>query len=268
MPLTIDPFTTALLAGDDGRATVWGLNLNLASPPPRALLAAFEPWAAAARAALRGAGAYVYPGFSLHITCASPAPFTNCEVAPGERAALCAAWAAALREEVAAERRKPGGGEWPAAPFPLVYERVTLESAAAIIRIADPTGAVGRVRALIDRASRHPAVAGLPGGLAERSRHRIPGIIHTTVVRFGAPPDAGVDEAAIRAAFAPLAEGWAPVTVVCDALTLVEEAATYMHLHLDGADAGRVVLALPFGEGGAGEPPAAAPAGGAAAAPQ
>lgn len=241
MPFKVDEFTTKLMTGDRGCSDTWGLNINLASPPPVDLVTAYEPFALRLSDAMKGTGAYVYPSFSLHITTASPAPFTNCHISLAERDSLRSAWADALR----AVSQDPS---WPSAPFPLIYERVTLETAAAIAWVSDPTGAVARIRALIQRAFESEAVQSLPNGLALRSRHRIPDIIHTSVLRFGAEPGPGRDEASIRAAFDSVASTWQPVTVMCDALRLVEEAALYMHLHLDGEDAGRVALTLPFAQ--------------------
>ena len=240
-PVVVDPLTRRLARGDVGRDDTWGLNLNLASPPPPELYAPYAELAA--RLAAEGvtserAGAYVYPFHTLHITCASPAPFTHCALRREERAPFMAGWAAALAAEAAADPA------FPRAPFPLVYDRVTLEPAAAIFRVEDPTGAVARVRALVARCMRHEAVAGLPDDAAGRSACRIPGIVHTTFLRFGAPPS--VPEAALRAAFDAAAATWRPVTVMCDALRLVEEDAIYMHLDLTGRDRDRVLLELPF----------------------
>jgi hypothetical protein len=244
MPLVVDPYTTRLLAGDTGRGDVWGLNLNLASPPPEALRAPYERLAAAVAAqpalADPAAGVYVYPFHTLHITCASPAPFTHARVPPSERAAFTAAWAAALREACTPE------AGFPTAPFPLVYGRPTLEEAAAIFRCADPTGAVGRIRACI-----RAAATARPELLAAHG-FRTPNIVHVSFLRFGgaAPP---ADEAAVRAAYADAAQSWPEegVTVWCDALRLVDECAIYMHLHLEGADGDMVRDVLPFAGRGA-----------------
>lgn len=242
MPLIVDPYTTRLLAGDTGRDDdgLWGLNLNLASPPPEALRVPYERLAAAVKAqpalAAADAGVYVYPFHTLHITCASPAPFTHARVPPGERAAFTAAWAAALRETCTPE------AGFPTAPFPLVYGRPTLEAAAAIFRCADPTGAVARVRSCIAAAAAaHPELAA--------HGFRTPNIVHVSFLRFGgaAPPG---DEAAVRAAYeAAVDAAWPPegVTMYCDALRLVDECAIYMHLHLEGEDADMIRDVLPFG---------------------
>lgn len=257
----LDPYTTSLMRGDTGAGRVWGLNLNLATPPPAHLVAAYERLATALTARLPGAGAYVYPSYALHITAASPAPFTNCDVAPTERPALRAAWAEALADARASDA-------WPAAPFPLVYARPTLEASAGIIWVDDPTGAVGRVRGCVAAAiAAHPALAGLADRLHARASPRIPNIIHTTVVRFGEPPDPDspmADPAAVRAAFdAAVAEAWAPVTVMVDSLTLVDESAIYMHLHLGRGqpDEDKTVATFPFapprGGGGAAAVPEA-----------
>lgn len=141
-----DPLAAALASGD--RPSSWGLNLNLASPPPPELAAPYERLTAALSTAFAPAGnVHLYPFSSLHITASSPAPFTHCGLDASERASYVAKWAAALRDACTADNGFPTG------PFPVVYERVVLESAAAFFAITDPTGSVARVRACIKRAA-------------------------------------------------------------------------------------------------------------------
>ena len=253
--LLLDPFTTSIQRGDTGRGRLWGLNLNLCSPPPSALARPYAQLVAALRAGALGSpafGAYFYPFPYLHITCAAPAPFTKCDVTLRERPALVAAWAAAL--SAAAQ-----SGELPAGPFPLVFGTPTLGRAAAIFPVEDPTGSVARTRAVITACFETSAeVAGLPATLRERCCFSIPHIVHSTFLRFGdvdgsAASGGGSREkdsvAAMRAEFEATAAGWQPITVEAEALHLVEEVAAYMHLDLAGEDADKIVLSLPFGGG-------------------
>ena len=236
-----DPYTTRLLAGGSDRC--WGLNLNLSSPPPLCLREPYAALTARLRAGLADApDVYLYPFDFLHITCAAPAPFTKCAIAPEERALLVSAWSRALAAAAAS-------GELPRAPFPLVYGKPTLGAAAAIFPVDDPTGGVAICRSAIARCYEASVeVLGLPTGLRERCRFSMPNIIHSTFLRFGSNgvPRSAQEVAALHASFQEAADTWEPITVWADALRLVEECAVYMHLDLAGADAGLIALTLPF----------------------
>jgi hypothetical protein len=255
----VDPTASLLAASFDGAGMIaagappppesWGLNLNLASPPPKELVDAYEVLRRELSATMRGSGAYLYPAEFLHCTAASPAPFTACGLASDEeRGRYERAWAQALRDCC-----EPDAG-YPAAPFPLIYARASLGNAAGIFEIEDPTGAVARVRSVVRACMDHPALAeldasvGEAGGIVARGGFKVPGIIHSTFLRFGAPAEPGVADAAIQADFeAAVAAAWKPVTVMCDRLLLVRETVPYMHLHLRGADVGAIIAELPFG---------------------
>jgi hypothetical protein len=225
----------------------WGLNINVASPPPEELRVPYEALCTRLAGAMRGSGAYLYPFRFLHVTVASPAPFTACDVPhPAERAALERGWAQALRDACV-----PDEG-YPSAPFPLVFARVSLSRAAAIFEVEDPTGAIEHCRRIVRGCEEAPPLAdldegGLAGGLLARSGFKVPGIIHATFLRFAAPADAGVDDDAIQRSFNAVAATWVPVTVVCDRLLLVRETVPYMHLDLHGKDAAAIIAELPFG---------------------
>jgi hypothetical protein len=263
-----DPTVLKLAAGD--RPPSWGLNMNLVSPPPAQLCDAYrallETSSAEARVLL-DAGAYFYPDWSLHLTLASPAPFTNTMLADADsQAAYADVWARALSE--VSQTRKDG--EWPAGPFPLVIERLLLDKAAGIMLYSDPTGAVTQLRDTIKRiAAEHPLFSGTAGSKANpvgagtpsggellaRSGFKVPGIIHSTVLRFKRDIAPGPEADAVRAAFDALAARWAPVTVQAEAVLLVHERVPYMHLHLekplaDGGDSACIQQAFPFDAAG------------------
>jgi hypothetical protein len=267
----VDPWAAQLAAAFAGSHAAagadvpdaWGININAASPPPETLRAPYERLRQALLAALERAGAYVYPFDFLHVTVASPVPFTAGSIVDErEQRRLELAWLQAMRDCCV-----PQAG-FPAEPFPLTFARVRLDRAAAIFEVEDPTGAIARCRAIVRQCLQHAALTdaaavvsadGCSGGspdaaaggdpvpvLVARSGFKIPNIIHSTFLRFAAPADAGVSDADVEAAFAGVAAQWAPVTVMCDRLLLVREAAPYMHLALRGRNADAIIAELPF----------------------
>ena len=60
----------------------------------------------------------------------------------------------------------------------------------------------------------------------------LPNIVHSTVMRWAAPPGAGTDAA--RAAFEAVAAGWEPVVVAVPSIVAVVEDVPYMHVPADG----------------------------------
>jgi hypothetical protein len=145
-----------------------------------------------------------------------------------------------------------------------VVERLVLDKAAAIMLYSDPTGAVTQLRDTIKRiAADHPLFSGAagsggtpPGGeLLARSGFKVPGIIHSTVLRFKRDIAPGSEADAVRAAFDAMAARWVPVTVQADAMLLVHERVPYMHLHLEkppaeGGDSACIQQAFPFDAAG------------------
>lgn len=239
----------------DGTPTeVWGLNLNAASPPPEALRAPYAALSAALEATLSPAGVYIYPFHCLHITVASLVPFSsNAVTNPEHRAALTTAWIQALRDTCV-----PANG-FPDAPGTLVFERPTLERAAAIFRVSDPSRIVERVRACVKMAyDTHPALRALdlPVGPLPASDFRMPSIIHTSLMRFvkragvdpgtAGTPASGMTDAEIRAAFEAAAQAWEPVPVPVTRITVVLEGVPYMHVDLGGADKEKELAELLF----------------------
>lgn len=229
----------AQVLADGAPSDVWGINLNLASPPPETLRVPYTTLAGRLEATLAPAGVYVYPFHCLHITVASLVPFSsNAVTDSAHRAALTAAWISALADTCTTENG------FPDAPFELVYGRPTLERAAAIFRIDDTSGSVARIRACVRRAfDTHPALRALagPDGPLAASDFRIPNIVHTSIMRFvrrprGDEPVAAMSDDEIRAAFEAAAAAWEPVVVRVGRITIVREDVPYMHVDLGGAD--------------------------------
>jgi hypothetical protein len=239
----VDAVTADLAAGAAG--PVWGLNVSAHALEPEPLRAPYAALASALTAALAPAAGYVYPFAHLHVTAASPAPFTHATLDASDAAEYEAAFLAALAEEAV-----PGRGGFPDAPFPLIYGRPRLDAAAGIFVVDDPTGAMPRVRAAIARAAARPEVA----KFAARAAMRTPGIVHCSFVRFGAPPAEGFSDDDIAAAFDAAAAAWEPVTIVARELLLVREVRPYLHLDLGpgGADEACIIGRFPYGPAGGG----------------
>ena len=232
--------------------SVWGINLNAASPPPEALRIPFVALASKLEALLAPAGIYVQPFHALHITVASLVPFSSNSVATCDRAALTTAWIKALQETCTPEHG------FPDAPGELVFERPTLERAAAIFRVSDPAGLVARARACVRKAyDSHPALRALagPGTPLEASDFRMPAIVHSSIMRFVARhpvaatdlPTPTMSDDEIRAAFESAAAAWVPVRVPFDRISVVLEDVPFMHSDLAGRDRAKVLAELVFG---------------------
>ena len=268
------------LVAEGRAASTYGLNANLFDMEVEALRAPYAALAAAVREEFAAAcgerfareAIYVYPFEHLHVTAASPAPFTHTTLAAApaaaeaaaeggggggsggggadERAAFEAAYLAAARDECV-----PAKG-WPAAPFEvLVGAELRLDAACGILLCGDAAGAVPRVRRCLAACMQHPAVAALGEGVARRAAFKHPNIVHMSFLRFvGDPAAAEGGDAAIRAAFArAVARAWpTPVRVLADAAYIVRELRPYMHLRIGprggppGEDAACVAARLPY----------------------
>jgi hypothetical protein len=221
----VDSIAGALAGG--ARPATWGLNLSAHQLAPETLRAPYTAFHARAVSALSGTGAYVYPFEYLHITAASPAPFTHTTLSPETDPEEVGAFEAAVLR-VLREQCVPGRDGFPSQPFPLIYENPRLEAAAGFFLVTDPTGGVARVRKAIRRCLDSPDLA----PYLDKAQPRVPGIVHSTFIRFAAPPDEGVTDEDVAARFEELAKTWEPVTVLADALVLVREIVPYMHLEL------------------------------------
>jgi len=191
----------------------WGLNVVAfsgaltARAGAGALREAYAAWSARAAAALAGTGAFVYPFPALHVTLTNPAPSTHAAHAAwsdAERRAFTAGWLAALAPCA------------PAAPFPLVLQRLRMgPGGVGIFEVEDPTGAVRRARECVAAARAASPQLGFLG--------RQPDIIHATAVRFVAPRAEGVSDAEVEARWATAAAAWpGGIAVTCDGFFVVK----------------------------------------------
>jgi len=258
----LDALAVPLARGE--RPPTWGLNLNaFRQGVPGPFADAYNAWAAAARRELEGTGAYVYPFDYVHVTVASPAPFTHgplAEWTAEERGAYTAAVTQALAAAAAGDAR------WPRAPFELAPARLELHATCGVLMWDDSAagGGVGALRACVDAARAHAALAPgtRAGGLRARSgdKQPAPGFVHSTVMRFAGARAPGVTDAHVEAAWARAAAAWpAAARARCEALVLVREVVAYQHMD-DGEES--VVATFPYAPP---PPPAAADAAAAAA---
>lgn len=220
----VDPIVQPLQRGE--RPVTWGLN---ASAHPLCIENLREPYnhfRKLLETNLQDCGAYVYPYEYLHVTACSPAPFTHTTIKTGdtETSIYEEAFLKGMREECV-----PGKNDFPSAPFPLIYKKPRLESAAAIFDVEDPTHALPRIRTALSRVAQHPDMVPYTTAAAMRT----PGIVHCTFIRFfSSPQDPSITDDEILARFQKLADQWEPVTIMADALWLVKEIHPYMHLNL------------------------------------
>lgn len=242
-PFSPDRYVRGLRAGNPDR--VFGINLNLIGPPPKEFIPPYKAFIADLSRALDGLDVYLYPTYSIHITAGALVPFTHNGITdPAERELLKRAWAAAFRDFL------PNQACWPKEPFAITYVKPVLDTSAGYFAVEDPSGAVARIRMCLKTAQDEfiPAFPGVTADLVDRTKFKVPGIIHSTFLRFGpniASSEVSGDE--IRARFESAARSFQPVTLRIDHVNLVEERVPYMHLQMEGRDADCVLSSVPFG---------------------
>lgn len=169
---------------------------------------------------------YVYPHAHLHCTVATLASFRTGHLrnAPlATQRAHTRAWAQAL----AAEFRSSHASHGPKT-FTLSAKQPFLSCAAACLSYANPTGEVAALRSLARRSrdrlgATHPEV---PTGTDD---FNVPGIIHSTVLRFARAPPAA-ETARVRRDFESIAATWSDVDVSVARAYLAIEDSAYMHV--------------------------------------
>ncbi|KAI9022465.1 hypothetical protein DFJ74DRAFT_91985 [Hyaloraphidium curvatum] len=225
-PFKADTYVESLRNGLP--APVFGLNINLLGPsPPEKLLSAYRKLVTELEAALPSF-VHLYPDHAMHITAASPVPFTvNSLEDLGEREVIQDAWTRAFAEYI------PRHPDWPREPFEIVFVRPVLDPAAGYFWAEDASGSVTRLRKVIGDAQRDfiPRCQGMSPETLAKAAFKIPQIIHSTFLRFGSAvassPLSGDDirmwfeEAAARA--------WTPCSIRVDDVRLVLETEPYMH---------------------------------------
>ena len=142
------------------------------------------------------------------------------------------------------------------APVDVTFDTLRLTHNAAIVECTDPAtlATLAEVRAAVAAVLRtHPAILALGPDLVDRLCSRAPNIVHMTVLRFG---DGG-GAAHLESAAAELREkfdaiDYVPFSLRVRSLQVVVEARPYMHLDLEGEDAGCILAHLPMGRGNEG----------------
>jgi hypothetical protein len=213
----------ALLATDPV-APVFGFNLACAWPFPAAAARFYRPLAEQL-AALEPA-VYVYPEWETHVTILTFANFSLHNRPDSERRAQLQSLLNRVRELLRPWLNGPA--------FELILGPPVLTRKAAILPISDASGAIARIRQTVTAAL--DADKGLHSELM-RAGLNVPGIIHSTIMRFKSQPRdlpkflADFDQVAMTAKPFPLAIG---------ELLLTTETKPYMRA---GEIAGRFPLA-------------------------
>jgi hypothetical protein len=212
----------ALLATDpDG--PVFGFNLACAWPFPAPAAAFYRPLAE--RLAALDPAVYVYPAWETHVTIVTFVNFSLHRRIEPERRAQWQSHINAVRELLGPLLEGPA--------FELVVGAPVLTRKAAILPMSDPTGAITRLRQSIRAAL--AADKGLEAELA-RGGLNVPGIIHSTILRFKSEP---AHLAGFLADFDAAAAAVEPFPLAIDELLLTTETKPYMR-------AGEIVQRFPL----------------------
>lgn len=214
------------------RGKQWGLNiiawsaaksLQTDDASTATLRDAYEAWRAVAERELAGTGAFVYPWNALHVTGATPTPFT------AEPLRAAAAWTPADEEEYLKTwrsilRRAASSSSWPASSFPLTFSAPRFSRGSGIIDVGDPSGGVAALRASIADAAAAEAALASPQmrRLRDSSGEKTPNIVHSTVVRLVSTREAHISDEDLEERFTRAAKVWpGTVSVVAKAAHLV-----------------------------------------------
>jgi hypothetical protein len=200
------------LLGNEPDCPVFGFNLACSYPFPPVAAQFYRSFAG--RLSALDEGAYVYPEWETHVTIIT---FANFSLHRHPDASQVAQLQSLVMPVIEKLRPALAGPE-----FPLVIGRPVLTSKAAILPISDPTGEVARIRreaidALKTNGELHEKL--LRAGLT------VPGIVHSTVLRFKSAPSnlkrfaAGFDEIAVSVQ---------PIEIRIEELLLTVESKPYM----------------------------------------
>jgi len=218
------------LLASDPDAPVFGFNLACAWPFP-APAARFYRTIAGRLAAL-GAVVYVYPDWETHVTIVTFINFSWHRHIDSELVTQLQSLIEPVRALIRPLLQGPA--------FPLILEAPVLTRKAAILPISDPTGAIMRLRqsiraALAEDKALHAEL--VRGGL------NLPGIIHSTIMRFKSEP---ANVAKFLADFDAAAADVQPCPLTVDELLLTTETKPYMR---EGEIIHRFPLAPANGQG-------------------
>jgi hypothetical protein len=196
----------------DPDGPVFGFNLACAHPFPERAARFYRP--IAQRLAALDPGVYVYPEWETHVTLMT---FVNFSLHRRVGPEALAAWRALIHpvrdliRPLLARRA-----------FQLVCGPPELSRKAAILPITDATGAIAEVRNTVVAALAREA--GLRAEL-ERGGLNVPGIIHSTIMRFKSQPG---NRARFLAEFDEAAAAAEPIALEINELLLTTETKPYM----------------------------------------
>ncbi len=201
----------ALLARDFD-TPAFGFNLACAWPLPSSAKASYEQLAERLRAL--GPEVYIYPAWQIHVTIATFINFTlHKNIAPERKTQL---------ESLMPPVKEMLRDVVKIAPFELVFGKPVLTRKAAILPITDSAGAISHIRQKI-----REELAGDAALSAELNRGgiNIPGIVHTTIMRFQSTPS---NLPKFLAEFDEVAAETQPFPVAIDELLMTTETKIYM----------------------------------------
>lgn len=179
----VDPVITEILASSQESNDHFGLVLVVGWPPKKELEEPYQELVQAVRSCFdeedHGQGAYFYPFSSLHVTVATLHAFTLLTRDSKERAVLEQQW----RKVVNAACQRP---EWPKQTLKLEVDSCQIGSRAGILLWKETTGGLQRMRTCIQNETmKRQAELQEAGVIVETLR--IPGIVHTSFLRFPFP---------------------------------------------------------------------------------
>ena len=200
------------LLGEEPDRPVFGFNLACAYPFPAAAARHYRP--IAKRLAALDPSVYVYPAWETHVTIVTFVSFyLHARVEP-ERLVQLQSLINPVCELIRPLLKGPA--------FKLVLGPPVLTRKAAILPISDATGAIARIRQTVRAAL--AADKALHAQLA-RGGLNVPGIIHSTIMRFKSKPR---NRAKFLADFDEAAAAVEPFTLEINELLLTTETKPYM----------------------------------------
>jgi hypothetical protein len=196
---------------DDPDCPVFGLNLACAWPFPRAVEKQYR--ALAESLAGLDPGVYVYPLWETHVTIMTFLNFTLAQRPSAERLQELQSYIGPISALLDTEGIPP---------FALEFQRPVLTAKAAILPISNPTGEIARLRRKTAEAiATQPA---LQAKLVQEG-FNVPGIVHSTILRFQSAPQ---DPARFTARFNEAAAEAQPFTITIEEIFLTAETKPYM----------------------------------------
>jgi hypothetical protein len=216
-----------ILRSDKGSMDDFGLVLVVGWPPNRDEMEA--PYAAIVES-LRSCfdendedNAYFYPLESLHVTVATFHAFTLKTRDPEQRSILESAW----RDVVLAASKRP---EWPNHALKLEIDSCQIGTRAGILLWRETSGGLDQMRSCLARETVERESLFLKAGLTVDTL-RIPGIIHSSILRYPSPIQTNGEllQERFRTNVLPRFKEIFPKPVTASTAVLVCERTPYLH---------------------------------------